>query len=1245
MDDDSGHNTSGSPMKGFTPSGQGSTSTPGPETEKQNSGNDGQANTSQAVVGEFGTPAAFAGFGKTEVKPVGDQPHQNFLNQSTQATTPNGPFLGQTTPAPSTSVSNVFTGPTNQTQGFRGFGASSTAQTKPVQNIFSPSSTSTAPKPPASVFGGTGSKQPSDLQTSKHQPKEDIHPQNQSSNMFGPVHNPSSGKPLFSFPEKTGSGSLPKEADISKGDQKTNSSSSELPEAFSESGGQSNTSKLFGQKLSEVKGSPTSASNPVATNDPSISGTPITSAALESSKGTSTPFGQPNTSTPGLFSIPPSQTAAPSFLAGLTPSTPNGNNLMPPRQSQNVQSDDPFTGPKTNSLQSSQPANKSLSSSSSRNGEAAFGQDRQRSVGPASIAPTNPANTENQSAPTSNIFAGSKDSKQIASDAGISSGTTPKPNDSLPNKPAQKITFSSRGPSHVPGYLDNETRVEVDIGHRLRSLNEGLVKFLSQLDPESVDFGRAIEYYCDARQALGKPLKFHQRAAAGEKRKGAELQRDEEFERAAKRQKGVAEQNVTPIKSASSVQPETSPSSTTPRAPPPKLASDSEPGDRTSRTSSTLKNLLSPPESTSDGPQPLTKPGVFGQQSNVSASSRSSTRTGFSSATSPAIASNAPVASHAQTSNRRPDTNIASKGPWKRTSDEYERDEHARDKHSRDKDEHDDESNVETENAPEARKRHRLNTGAAKNISNGAFQSPSNKESASHTPNNENSQDNVEVVSDDDTDTESDSGSDQGDDETGDPSYDPDGGIDGEPEDSNESESEGEEGLDSQPKYEFGKGPSLFDRITYPNTAPTQPIAEDSQQSSTNSASESKQSSVFGNTGFGSANGAGLFSQNSSKSIFGTSDSNQSRLSGASSPAPGKENESSGQAAKQAKPSLFKTTPLTGFANAPSPVPSKSLSNGSIFGSSPATSNPEPNNSTVSFGSSFGKEIPGSGLFGSRPATPTPSAEEKPRTSGTGFSVNSESSRVDHTFKHDSPIRFASSHSEPAPSFTFTSASPSQAEKKDASSTSSVKPLSTLFGESNEKSPLANQTQKPTALGFAFGSHLKPDSNLGVSSSDVSSITSVNSSRATSPGITDTDEGTDGAEEGNDEQIPSLMAARPGEEDENVLYEAPKAKAFKMDKDGAWKSVALGSFRVLRPKTSGKTRMLLRADPGAHIILNAFLVPFVNYKALTPTTNSKIGAVQFIVPIADGKPENWLIKMKGVELAQELASVLENNKQ
>lgn len=275
---------------------------------------------------------------------------------------------------------------------------------------------------------------------------------------------------------------------------------------------------------------------------------------------------------------------------------------------------------------------------------------------------------------------------------------------------------------------------------------------------------------------------------------------------------------------------------------------------------------------------------------------------------------------------------------------------------------------------------------------------------------------------------------------------------------------------------------------------------------------------------------------------------------------------------------------------------------------SPSTQNisGQDNASTPKAGSIFGSSLNTSGgLFGS-PTSAAPAA-------------STTTSASDHTWKIDSPIKFAST--------TSGSESSSGTATNGAS-----KPFSTLFGGSI--------TQKSTAtsnggsqLGFVFGGPTQGTSSLFPSSTGGSATPSG----ATTPAAasdTGADDSADGDAAPAEPQV-DLARSRAGEEEEDMLLET-RARALKLEPGSGWQSQGVGWLRILKHKTTSRSRVILRADPSGKVILNASLLPQIKYKEAGTS-------VQFLVPRAEGTPEQWAIRVKKEEVSR-LATTMEEAK-
>ena len=147
-------------------------------------------------------------------------------------------------------------------------------------------------------------------------------------------------------------------------------------------------------------------------------------------------------------------------------------------------------------------------------------------------------------------------------------------------------------------------------------------------------------------------------------------------------------------------------------------------------------------------------------------------------------------------------------------------------------------------------------------------------------------------------------------------------------------------------------------------------------------------------------------------------------------------------------------------------------------------------------------------------------------------------------------------------------------------------------------------------------------------------------------------------DEAPQEQI-SLTEGGPGEEDESVVHEV-RAKAVKLvtnaeseeeeqekngkdkkDNKSPWKIMGVGPMRILKHKTTGAVRMLLRAEPRGHVALNKAVLPNFNYK-VEPAGGKY---VKLTTATDDGKGlETWMLQVKTPAAAKALAEALEEYK-
>jgi hypothetical protein len=120
-------------------------------------------------------------------------------------------------------------------------------------------------------------------------------------------------------------------------------------------------------------------------------------------------------------------------------------------------------------------------------------------------------------------------------------------------------------------------------------------------------------------------------------------------------------------------------------------------------------------------------------------------------------------------------------------------------------------------------------------------------------------------------------------------------------------------------------------------------------------------------------------------------------------------------------------------------------------------------------------------------------------------------------------------------------------------------------------------------------------------------------------------------DEGEPGQIFDLTKGNGGEEDETVVFEL-RARSFKLD--GTWTTQGTGVARLLQHPATGRSRMVLRAEPSGNVILNTLLKKEYKY-ALTSTS------VQFTVPDENGNYAQWAVRVKRENLDQFFAKIEE----
>ncbi|KAL6235899.1 hypothetical protein BDW75DRAFT_229945 [Aspergillus navahoensis] len=243
------------------------------------------------------------------------------------------------------------------------------------------------------------------------------------------------------------------------------------------------------------------------------------------------------------------------------------------------------------------------------------------------------------------------------------------------------------------------------------------------------------------------------------------------------------------------------------------------------------------------------------------------------------------------------------------------------------------------------------------------------------------------------------------------------------------------------------------------------------------------------------------------------------------------------------------------------------------------------------------------------------------------FATGSSAAKTgsDNTWKPNTPIKFSS---DTTPGST-SSANSESATAAPASGSSNHH--TTLFGAPSAGAQPGSSGNQETA-GFSFGG----PSQSGSSLLTPSVLTSASQSRASTPGVTsDTgaEDSTDGDAQKPEPQV-DLARGGAGEEDEDVVIET-RARALKMV-DGSWASQGVGYLRILKNRTTSRSRVLVRADPSGNVVLNARLMKEIKY-------NVNGNNIQFLVPKAEGAPEMWALRLKAGE-APKIGTAMDEHK-
>ncbi|KAK9421520.1 hypothetical protein SUNI508_05755 [Seiridium unicorne] len=300
-------------------------------------------------------------------------------------------------------------------------------------------------------------------------------------------------------------------------------------------------------------------------------------------------------------------------------------------------------------------------------------------------------------------------------------------------------------------------------------------------------------------------------------------------------------------------------------------------------------------------------------------------------------------------------------------------------------------------------------------------------------------------------------------------------------------------------------------------------------------------------------------------------------------------------------------------------------SNGNAAGSSSFTfggNSSAPSGGSFTFGAGgngpsnpfTGASGPSTQSFGGASGTPTPAGSFNFQFGGQAPSTPAPTDQSKSLFGSQT------NGATPAPTFSFTSATPQPTPQQSSTN---------LF---------APQPSAPSIF-----SGLQPSGGAPGANSPFPASSSMNATPVSGTPEPQTQH-AEGDAEAPQEQI-SLTQGGPGEEDEETVFEV-RAKAMNYvpvtpgedspSSKSPWQTKGIGPLRLLKHKTTGQVRILLRAEPRGHIAMNKTLLAGVDYKADGKT-------VKVMTSNDDGSGlETWVLQVRKAEDAVGLASAFES---
>jgi RanBP1 domain-containing protein len=242
----------------------------------------------------------------------------------------------------------------------------------------------------------------------------------------------------------------------------------------------------------------------------------------------------------------------------------------------------------------------------------------------------------------------------------------------------------------------------------------------------------------------------------------------------------------------------------------------------------------------------------------------------------------------------------------------------------------------------------------------------------------------------------------------------------------------------------------------------------------------------------------------------------------------------------------------------------------------------------------------------------------------------------DHTWKPSTPLKFGPAGTS---SGTFKFPTPATNNKFGSGPTTGG-----IFGSKTPSvtisSPSAPNTPAFSTPATGFG---KAAESLAPPSVNSSAIPSVNTSRASTPQLSELSDSGSAADEGPEDAGPQsdLVNFEAAIEGHEVFFKAAKAKALKYDKAADtgknWVTQGIGPIAVIKNQETGVVSILMKAHPSGKVVINTRLVGSIEYKPMAKR-------VRFFVPREGGQMDSMLVQFASEEEAQGFAECCESNK-